>query len=357
MPILHRANDSAADSTLAQAFRECAAPLGCDDRFVAEFAAACRDEALANAAWEAAHRREVKRVLDLLAAEGVDVLLLKGTPISLTHYEHPALRTRGDTDLLIAPDVRTRALDVLESAGYHGSNATSGDYVSYQVAMERRDAAGIQHCLDVHWRPNNAQLLAGALEREEMIADAVPIPALGPHACAPCDMHALLFACMHRAGHTNVPFYSEGHGEFGGDRWIWLFDIYLLARGLSTDQRDNFIELAVRKQLSVVAADGLRAAARAVGPFWAEDEWTRLTRRTNHKEPTARLLRPGQIGAFASNLAALPGRARLALLRETLFPDARYMRAKYADGNRTWLPALYVRRAWNGIRKAVASRN
>ncbi len=52
--------------------------------------------------------RELVAVLAALAEAGVETLLLKGTPLAYTHYPEPALRTRCDTDVLIAAATATR---------------------------------------------------------------------------------------------------------------------------------------------------------------------------------------------------------------------------------------------------------
>ena len=67
----------------------------------------------------------------------------------------------------------------------------------------------------------------------ELLARALPLPALGPHARGPGDVDALLIACMHRATHRHNPYTVNGEDHHDPDRLIWLTDIDLLARRLS----------------------------------------------------------------------------------------------------------------------------
>ena len=83
--------------------------------------------------------------------------------------------------------------------------------------------------VDLHWRSSNSPALARLMDYEEMQARAVPVPSLGPAAFAPCPVHALLFACIHRAGHEHAPMYVDGVAVPVKDRLIWLYDIHLLA--------------------------------------------------------------------------------------------------------------------------------
>lgn len=360
--------DASAHATLAAARYHGLVPLlhqaFVDDPPIAQLGqmalllAVCSTEALANSMWELAHRAELRRVLAALASAGMKPLLLKGTPLSFTHYTSPGLRPRGDTDLLLPRQQREAALDLLKRLGYRRDVAVEGKYISYQVTVSRVDSLRTTHCLDVHWRVNNSQMLARLLSYDELAAQSVAIPALGPHARAPGNPHALLFACMHRAGHANVPYYSEGVAHHGGDRLIWLYDIHLLLTAMSVEEREHFASMAADKQLRTVCREGLAAATAAFGTVISANLAQDLAPLDARPEPTLHLLKGGRWEQLVGDLKALDTWGeRLGLLRENAFPGTVYMNAKYPHARLRWLPVLYARRLWNGATDRKASRS
>src|SRR5687767_2639084 len=54
-------------------------------------------------ALEAIARAELSSVLDAVQQSGATTLLFKGTALAYTHYPHPYIRPRADTDLLVEP--------------------------------------------------------------------------------------------------------------------------------------------------------------------------------------------------------------------------------------------------------------
>src|SRR5271166_798937 len=182
---------------------------------------ACRADARAQAMHELAQRAELARVLAALAGAGIAPLILKGAGLAYTHYPRPGLRPRSDTDVLIPLHQREQTAAVLAACGYCKDQGVEGEFASYQATWSREVGKGIAHHLDVHWRINNSQMLAQAMSFDELAPRALPLPALGAHARALAPVDALLFACIHRTGHVNAPYFVEDV-EQGDDRLIWL---------------------------------------------------------------------------------------------------------------------------------------
>jgi hypothetical protein len=362
VPLLHQALTDAkppetpADEGYSWTEREARAAAATARGGQSWIAAAVREESMANVMWELAHRAELKRVLTGFTMMGVAPLLLKGAPLSFTHYSHPALRPRGDTDLLVASAERQRAEAALDRLGYRRGTGVTGKFVSYQADWSRRDSHRIEHHLDLHWRISNSQMLARRLTYEEMVATAEEIPALGPHARAPGAVHALLFACMHRAGHANVPYYSDGVPRQGGDRLIWLYDIHLLLTAMTDEQRDAFAEMASAKGLKAVCRQGIEATQRAFGTA-VPLTLAKALEHSGPPEPTEQLLRGGRLQQMWGDVRALDSWSdRLGLLREHALPGRSYMAQKYPNARLRWLPILYARRAWGGLRRLKTPR-
>jgi hypothetical protein len=307
--------------------------------------------------FELAHRAEIIRVLDALASADAAPLLLKGTALAYSHYASAALRPRADTDLLIPRDRRTEAGLVLARLGYAKGAAVDGEFVSHQSAWSRSDALGATHHLDIHWRVNNSQMLARALDYEELAARAAPLPALGRNARALAPVHALLLACMHRAGHANAPYYVDGFAIPGGDRLIWLYDIHLLVTAMSAGELAGFAALADSREVRAICGEAMQRTRECFAtpiPAQVDD----VLNRPGPVEASARYLSGGRARQMLGDFLALDRWSeRRGWVRELAFPSAGYMRSMYSDASRSWLPVLYARRALTGVARLIFSRS
>ena len=300
-------------------------------------------EARMQIALDIMRERELIAVLEAFAAAGVDTLLLKGTPLAYSHYADSALRPRCDTDLLVAPASREAAVRVLEARGYQRSNAVSGTLISHEDCYCKKEG-NVDHVLDLHWRINNAQVFAQALSHDELSVRSVPVPRLGEAARGLCPPHALLLACMHRAGHLDG---LDGSGE----RLIWLYDIHLLARAMIAGEWREFAQLASVKRMRRICLDGLACTHGALGTVFPDTVLDQLAAPVAD-ELSGAYLRTGRWGRLALNLRALvTWRERATLLWELCVPPSDYLLAKYRARNRWWLPWLYARRAVAGVWK------
>lgn len=316
----------------------------------------CRDQSLLQAVSEMAGRAEIARVLQALAEAGIKALLLKGGSLAYSHYDNPVLRPRGDTDLLIPSRARCTTEEVLRRLGYVPSLQMAGEFISYQANWACRDRLGVIHDLDMHWRVNNSQVLAKLLDYEELAARSTDVPRLCANAHALAPVHALLFACMHLAGHRFAPLYVDGIAYPAGTRLIWLYDIHLLATALSPAELEEFAALALHKRMAAICRDALVRSIECFGTQVPQSLLAQL-RPDAAAEPSARYCNAGPAGRMADDFLALDGMgAKLRLLRELFFPSEAYMRAKYCGAALSWLPFLYARRALHACWKMAAAR-
>ena len=261
--------------------------------------------------------------------------------LSLTRLtDSPAMRPHVDTDLLIARDHLAIVRDTLAGFGYTEPPMTDGELVFCQFQMTKVDAFGIHHVFDVHWKVSPHTLFAELLTYTEIQANAVAIPALGPQARTTSGAHALLLACVHPVMH---------HGNT--HRLIWLFDIDVLVRRLSAGDLHTFARLAIGKRVAGICARQLSMAGERFSTPIPSEVMQMLT--LTPTEPAAVYLRPRrrwhhELFWNVRNLQAWDDRVRL--LREVLFPSARYMLDTYRLGSRGvfLLPALYVHRCARG---------
>lgn len=312
---------------------------------------ACHEDAIAQAMYELALRAELARVLAALAAAGIDPLILKGTALAYSHYPSPALRPRGDTDLLVPPAAAALSARVFHDLGYVGGDGATGEPVSHQATWIRTDRVGKDHHFDVHWRISNSAILVKALAYEELAARARAQPLLGLHARALAPVDALLFACMHRAGHAHVPYHSGDDVFVGGDRLIWLYDIHLLLVAMSAEELDELVRLAAAKRLKAICLDAVRRTRECFATPIPQAVLDGL-QSGDIAEPSARYLSGGPGRQMLGDFLALDGwSTRLQWLKGLGFPPVDHMRRKYPDATIRWMPALYARRAFGGLGK------
>ena len=305
--------------------------------------------ALEETAREMLRREELAGVLDALATRGVRALLLKGTALAYTVYDTPIARPRVDTDLLI--DRRHQAIvrAALEERGYVAPPYCAD--VFSQFEMTKTDEFGMVHVLDTHWKISTQPVFADVLTYEELWPRAVPVGALGAAAVALCAVDALLLACMHPVMHHRNDV-----------RLLWVYDIHLLAAGLTPTELDEFARLAQAKKIAEICAHGLRLAHTMFEtPFPAE--LLADLERQDRIEPSAEYLaseRRWHHETIAS-LRALPRFGeRVRLLRRVLLPTPQYMLGAYGLRGKplgAWLlPALYLHRNVRGAWKILAGK-
>jgi hypothetical protein len=284
--------------------------------------------------------RELRRLLDVLAAARIDVLLLKGAALAYTLYGAPHLRPHVDVDLLIAPERLDDADRLLREEGW--ARDVEPDFVEGGAQRHYRGprGAGIVEHLDVHWKIANPRLFADTFTFDELWTRAVPVPRLGAHARTLSHPDSLLVACLHRVAH---------HDD--GDDLLWLWDIHLLVLALSRAEAETFVGLAAAKKMRAVCARGLTLAAEYFHTAGASDLVAELDTARGSAEATARFLggRMRLVDIVRADLAAtVAWRARVALVREHLFPSRAYIRSAYAGWPAILLPFAYAHRIMRG---------
>lgn len=300
------------------------------------FRNARRDEAVI----EAIRRDALQQVTAAFRKAEIESLVIKGAQLAYTHYPQPWLRPRADTDLLIDAEDRERAGITLRALGYVPKHQISGALVAHQQQFERADRYGLTDTIDLHWKVTNPHLFADVLTFGELSAAARPIPQLGD-ALGLSTVHALLLACVHRVAHHQ-----------NSDLLIWLYDIHLLSGAMDDREREEFLELARVKRVRSICIAGFDHAHRLLGTAIPPGWRGRLAVGDDDSEPSAAFLQQGvrRIDMLLWDLRIVGGWSQRArLLRETVFPSAAYVRARY--GPNTPLLYAYFDRVVTGARK------
>lgn len=193
------------------------------------------------------HLAAVDEVLGMLAAVGIDVVLLKGTALVLSVYERPGLRWFADADLWVRSEDHERALAVLMGAGWLSKRP---DHLGNHAI----DLAGGPIPVDLH-RAINPELVTSAMRDRgwtalQCVTAARPLPS-GRVVTVLAPPETLLHTIVHGT-------------QWGGPVQIrWVIDVVELLRsgqidlGGSVDRR-RLVDLARQFGVAPVLHDGLR---------------------------------------------------------------------------------------------------
>jgi len=289
---------------------------------------------------DAVQVRELVSVLRALEDEGAIPLVFKGAALAHTHYAESWRRPHADADVLIAPESRERVFAVLRRLGYEHLTFISGDLVMYQAPFERVDHLGIDHLLDIHWRIANPQVVSQVLTHDELVARSVMVRVQDYAMRVPSAVDSVLIACVHRAVH---------HPDV--EQRYWIEDIHRLASGFGRSEWETFTARAADRSVRTICFQGLKRAEALFQTAVPPEVLTALS--AGPSEASAVFVRNGlrPVDRLVADARALGLVGSARLLREHVLPPAHYMQAKYGVTSRAWLPAFYVSRVLNGIRK------
>lgn len=296
------------------------------------------------AALDAWHREALEQLLDCVGRASIPALLLKGTGLAYTLYPAPHLRPRLDIDLLIPAGARDRCDEVLASCGWARPPEREAELAEPQRHYVKSGPGTSVYHLDLHWKIANPRVFADVLGFEELQSRAVSVPDLGPNAHTLGPVDALFLACLHRVAH---------HAD--AIELLWLWDIHLLTERLTPDDREQFVALACRTDMTAICARGLQLAHDCFGtPHSAEIAASLQAARESSapQEPSATFLGGTRlVTILESDLSTLRWRDRLQLIGAHLFPSHAYMRARYPRCPPVLLPFAYVSRIARGAPK------
>ncbi|MCP3896718.1 hypothetical protein, partial [Moraxella sp.] len=156
------------------------------------------------------------------------------------------------------------------------------------------------------------------------------------------SVHALLLACMHRV--TTLPFGIA-------DRFIWLFDMYLLAASFSNTQWQQFLALANERSICGSCKHSLDAAAEIFPLDIPTGIMAGLEKAAQNEvfKPGVEMKRWQYYLQVFKSTRGTANKARL--LKEHFVPSGDYMMEKYQTSNRLVLPFLYVHRVFAGLKR------
>jgi hypothetical protein len=308
---------------------------------------AVRAEACSQSFWELGHREVTTRLIDALAEAGIEGIFAKGTALAYSFYPDPAMRRRGDSDILIAEAVRNQAVMALRARGFRRLD----DVQPLQESWAADCRMGNTHAFDLHWRVKSSPVLAQALERAGIGTRTMPLPRLDGRALALAPADNLLMVAVNRSSHDTFGYYVDNLKMFDQDRLIWALDVDLICAAFTESVWQNLLETARASGTGPLIHSTLAFAAERLGTVVPAD----ISQALAAEPGDATLMRylgdmPG-LARLRLNLAACQTLgAKVKMIRYTLFPRSQNMRARFPDTAHWPLPALYARRLWSGLR-------
>jgi hypothetical protein len=159
---------------------------------------------------------KLSRALD---ARALDVLVVKGAALAITHYAEPWARAMVDIDVIVRPGARDRVVEALVAHGFvvipDHTRPLSGD--AFGETCLTLACGPVEVAFEVHTRLD--KLVARPVDHAAIFARATPAPGL-PRLLLPADEDHVLLLALHAAGH------DFRHAPAGADLEL------LLARGV-----------------------------------------------------------------------------------------------------------------------------
>lgn len=305
-----------------------------------EILAALKAATRRQASLDVLHAEELARILPAARAAGIDVLLLKGTPLGHLRYPASYARTKLDTDLFVRAERYRPFLDLLEAMGYRKQLSATGNLVSRQATYIK---GGI--LFDVHREISNSALFADTLTFDELWKSRVPVPALGDAAFAPDATGMLLHACFHLALHVGYEF-----------RLMWICDVHRLVEAHDAAGFERFLNLAKEKGIFRLCARSVRLSRAWFNTKFSE-EILGNTEKNIGSERSEAIAAPGlnRRQRFWIENGGLSLVSLAALAWEMAVPSPAYMKLRYGRSGTASLPGLYLAR-WREAARAFFSR-
>lgn len=280
------------------------------------------------ALWEEMHRVAITRLIAALASAGVPTLLMKGTALAYLYHDDPAVRRRGDTDLLIRPRDLERTRELLTARGCERREDPHGLF--FQETWEIDCGAGLIHSLDLHWEPADRPILQQVLRSDEFWAASIPVPRLCREARAPDPVLMLAHGAINQAWHVARGFFVDGERIVGGRRLIWSVDYARLAAGFTPDDWSRLVQFCHDRQISSVVLSALAGAVADIGFMPPPVPLTQLAQDTRPSPAARYIAAPDRLSDLLADIRnADTWSVRARFITSMIFAPRSHLESKY----------------------------
>ena len=313
------------------------------------------EEARTQQMWEVSHHQMVAALIERLASAGIAAVVMKGTALAYSVYDVPAMRRRGDTDLLVPESQLGQVREILVQQGLRQRDVPYG--LLFQEGWIHETAFGTMHGIDLHWRTSDSPVLEQVLPSADYFALSQPLPRLSPHACMADPVLTFVQVALNRAWHGFHGYMVDAERISNGDRLVWASDFDRLARGMSPEDWGRLEAIASTRQVAPIVHDALRYAHEAFATPLPGGLLDRLDQAPATSPVIAYLAQADMMRRHRADIAALPGwHAKLRFIAPLVFPSGRYLRHRYPASAHWPTLALYARWLLHNARRLVTGR-
>lgn len=316
--------------------------------------AAIKDEARQQALWETSHAQAIGALLEKLDAHGAEAFVMKGTALAYSVYADPAIRRRGDTDLLVETTDRAQVRKLFTQAGFK----PAGDRRALQESWVLPAGDSFAHEVDLHWSPSASAALSASLSRDHPAKRSIQLPLLSHTARAMGPIDSLIQICINRAAHNRFGYGVGDRIVTNGDRLIWALDIHLIAADFTGADWRTLSDIAARIGALALVCDGLKFASANLGTNVPDGV---LTDAIEHGQSNGSIERYLACASpFKRALLDLKSAenlsSRMMIAKQHLLPERGFLERKYPDTSVRSIWWLRVKRLKDAVWAMVFAR-
>lgn len=300
--------------------------------------------------WEQSHARFIETSINKLKAAEISPLVFKGTAMAYSHYEHPASRLRGDTDIMVSNEQYKKTAQILMADGWSSTPDRGSKIMNWQKSFSRKDKTGLIHEIDLHRELTFCSRVSEFFSFSTLSKRATSITIGDTKINSVNDVDGLIITCFHRLLHRNCDYRTGTVVTRSPNRLIWLFDIHLLASALTSKQWDTLSETAVTSGCSRSCLLGFSMSQKIFKTEIPNRVLQRLES-VGTSQVDEFLDSKGMVRLFMKFRSISSLRDKFSMVKELIFPDLNYMRKTY--GEAAWVPKIYAQHLFAAIKKTL----
>lgn len=284
---------------------------------------------------------EAITVLKKLKKEQIDVVVLKGFSLAQQVYSVPNLRPKTDIDILIRSEDKEAIKNIFKSLGYNNPRGWEPQAIINQFSYKKTLGKGVNVYFDVHLKISNSKKIENILNYNDLLKSAYTTTIDGINLIN--KPHALTHAVFHLLGH-----------KASGDmvKLIWYYDIYLLIKAASDNEKQELITLISKTGLANLMTYTLKLTAQ----YFPSKELTVLFKELEYMPFN------NDYDYLLSNTSGVKGlwltlqgtnslKEKINVIKETVLPPPAEIYIKYGKDTKWPLSVLYIRRIISGTLK------
>lgn len=296
------------------------------------------EEARLMSLWEATHRPLIAELVEELADKRIESVFLKGTALAYWLHDDPAIRRRGDSDLLIRAQDRAAARIILARRGWYRRSDPHGLYA--QEGWLHDAAQVFVHLVDLHWEPSDRPVLRDLLPIEAIFCGSAPLPRLSARARRPEAAMLLIHEAVNQKWHAHHGYFTDAGRMRGARRLIWSLDFALLVEAMEESDWQSLISRCDEERAGPIVAQALRGAVSDLSFALPEGVLERLEAHDIHPDLARYFTGTDTFSEFWLDLKTASGwRERARFILRRALPPRRHLMAKY-PGMVRWPTAL-----------------